>query len=296
MTAWTTLLRTVWVSCLRSASNNQMEVKGFISQHVQIKQLYKKVRFLVILGSASNMLLGTAFISRYIRRISPTAGTISLVNSSPAATSEAAEGGSVIAVQNENHREPVGASCIIARSVRLLPTSKILLRVKKLAGGTHQVETHNNSTKMFSATPWRSQAEGHWNDGTHTATGGQCLKICSKMYDKHFDKRVRRYSILKVGNWVYLGWPPVWKKTTNESVSEDPSRKLASKKEGPYRVTKVHMHTVMINVKKLHNITSIDRVILASEAQRTSEAATQAGSPTELDGQTSIGDKRNSRE
>lgn len=55
-------------------------------------------------------------------------------------------------------------------------------------------------------------------------------------------------------------------------------------------------HTVTLDVKGLHNTVSIDRVALALEAQRMSEANTLAGSPIEIDNQPSIDDKGNLRE
>lgn len=90
--------------------------------------------------------------------------------------------------------------------------------------------------------------------------------------------------------------PPVWKKPTTESAIEDLSRRLVSKKKGPYQVIKVHGHAVTIAVKGLYNTVPIDRVTLTLEEQRTSEATTQVGSPTELDDQPSIDDEGNSRE
>lgn len=55
-------------------------------------------------------------------------------------------------------------------------------------------------------------------------------------------------------------------------------------------------HTVTIDIKGVHNTISIDKVTLASKARRMSEAATQVGSPTEIDDQPSVDDKGNSRE
>lgn len=83
-----------------------------------------------------------------------------------------------------------------------------------------------------------------------------------------------------------------WKKTTNESTSEDPSRKLAIKKEGIYRVFKAHGQTITIDVLKLHNTVSVDRVALAPETQQMLETTTQARSPTKIDDQLSVHDKK----
>lgn len=52
--------------------------------------------------------------------------------------------------------------------------------------------------------------------------------------------------------------------------------RLAPKEDDPYRVINVHGQTIMIDNKGLHNTVSIYRVVLASEAQRTSKATTQA--------------------
>lgn len=60
-----------------------MEVKGFIGLHLQITQLHKKVGFLGVLSLATNMLLGTVFISHDTGRILPKTETISHINASP---------------------------------------------------------------------------------------------------------------------------------------------------------------------------------------------------------------------
>lgn len=95
------------------------------------------------------------------------------------------------------------------------------------------------------------------------------VEVVQKTYAWPFNKRVLRYPIFRAGDWVYLNRPSVWKGMTTESTSEDPLRKLASKKEGSYQAIKLIGHTVMINVKDLHNTLRIDRVALASKAQRT---------------------------
>lgn len=48
VTAWTPLVWTVKASHVRSVCNNPMEAKGFISSHLQIRQILEKVVFLVV--------------------------------------------------------------------------------------------------------------------------------------------------------------------------------------------------------------------------------------------------------
>lgn len=84
----------------------------------------------------------------------------------------------------------------------------------------------------------------------------------------------------------------VWKKTITESVVEDSSRTLASKKECLYQVIKVCGPTGTIVVRRLHSTVSIDKVILGSEIQRTSKPTTHIRSPAEIGDQPSNGDKR----
>lgn len=102
-------------------------------------------------------------------------------------------------------------------------------------------------------------------------------KTAQESYARHFGKRVRRYPVFRIGDWVYLDRPPVWKKTAAEKISEAPSRKLAPKKGGPYRVLKVQRHTVTIDLKGIHKIVSIDGVTLATtatEVPRTADETT----------------------
>lgn len=58
----------------------------------------------------------------------------------------------------------------------------------------------------------------------------------------------------------------------------------------------MHRHTVTTDVKGFHSTVSVDRVTRASEAQRTLEATTQAGSTTKIGHQPSVDDGENSRE
>lgn len=130
--------------CLRLASNNSAEADGFISLRLRIGRLREKVGSLVVPGLSTNMLVSTAFIRRYTKRISLEAETTNPVKLRPVTTAEAAEGCSALNVEKNEHRERVEAPRVIARSVRLSPMSETPLRVKTFAAGIHLVESGDN--------------------------------------------------------------------------------------------------------------------------------------------------------
>lgn len=91
------------------------------------------------------------------------------------------------------------------------------------------------------------------------------VEVPQKVYARHFNRGVKHYPTFRVVDWVYVNRAPVWKKIATESATEVPSRKLARKKEGPYRVIKVHGHPAMFDGKGMCNTVSRDRVTLAPE-------------------------------
>lgn len=145
------LLQTVKISCLRSASNDSMEVKGFISLPVQKWSLYKKAGFVVVPGLTSNLLLGSSSISLFIEKISPRAGTISPISSGPVAIAEAAKKRLAMQVESDEHQKPVEEPCVITQSVRLPPMSETFVQVKASAGEIYSVETYKNLARRHQA-------------------------------------------------------------------------------------------------------------------------------------------------
>lgn len=91
MTAWTPVLQTGNASCIRPASNNPMKSKRFISLYLQRGLLHANVGLLKVPGLVSNIFLGRAFFSRYIKKILPKAGTIKTVSSSLVAISRGSQ-------------------------------------------------------------------------------------------------------------------------------------------------------------------------------------------------------------
>lgn len=132
------------VSHLWFASINQMEVRGVVSLRLHIGQPHEKVRLLVVPGMATNMLLGIAFISRYIKKISSKAETISSVKSSPVAITGAAEGSLSMAVESDEQRESAEPQGVIARSVTISPMGETFVQIKLSARRIDLVEHHNN--------------------------------------------------------------------------------------------------------------------------------------------------------
>lgn len=151
MTPWTSLSRTVKASRLWSASNSPMEVPAYLSLPLQIVQRHGIVEFLVVPGSAMNMLLGSAFISRYTEKISPKAGTIRSVRSTLAAIAVATEESPPKAVENDKRREPIEVPCGTARSNRLLPTIKLSYESSRQLGDSSSRELRQLSRQTSDA-------------------------------------------------------------------------------------------------------------------------------------------------
>lgn len=107
MTAGTLLIPEVKSRHLRWASNNLMEIWRFLSLHLQIRQLLEKVRILVVPDLATNMLSITASISRYTVKLFLKAGSISPVNTGPAAIAESTKNIPAMTVGSTKCCEPV---------------------------------------------------------------------------------------------------------------------------------------------------------------------------------------------
>lgn len=122
------------------------------------------------------------------------------------------------------------------------------------------------------------------------------LEVAKEAWVGNFKKHVRRSLLFRISEWIYLNRPPVWKKTTTKSALEDLLRKLASKKEDPYRVINVQEHIAKFDVKKVHITISVDKLALALDAQRTSKATIWAESLAEIDDQPLASAKQNSCE
>lgn len=67
------------------------------------------------------------------------------------------------------------------------------------------------------------------------------------------------------GNGVYEDKPSAVRTQKGQKAGPDPARKLAQKKDGPYRTFVVQNHTLPVNIYGIHNVNSIDRVIRARE-------------------------------
>lgn len=126
-----------------------MEVKGIISLHLQMEQLHEKVKHLVVLGLTTDMLLDTSFISRYTRRFLPKAGSKNTKNLSSVAIAEAAEESPAMAVEIEDHGEPVEAPSVMSPLVRLSLVSKTLVWLRKSDGGTQLVQTQESLARKL---------------------------------------------------------------------------------------------------------------------------------------------------
>lgn len=129
VTAWTPSKRTVKIGRLWSASSSPFEVEEIIILLLQIEQPRKNVELLVIPGLATSMLLGTAFIGRYIVRCLPKAKTVSPVNSRPAAIAKAAKRSPTRAIYIDKQGEPVEVPCVITRLIRSLTMRGTFLRM-----------------------------------------------------------------------------------------------------------------------------------------------------------------------
>lgn len=113
-------------------------------------------------------------------------------------------------------------------------------------------------------------------------------EVAQRAYAKPFNKEIRRCTLFRNGDKVYLDRSVVWKKTTAECAFEDPTRKLALKKEVPYRVTNAYGHAVTIDANRLHCMIFIKKVALSSVGHRIIEAAVPVRIFTENDKNTQI--------
>lgn len=66
---------------LQTASSFSFEVVGMVTTERQIRQLQKKAGILFVLELATSVILGTAFIGKYIEVIRPNTGLIMLSDS-----------------------------------------------------------------------------------------------------------------------------------------------------------------------------------------------------------------------
>lgn len=79
--------------------------------------------------------------------------------------------------------------------------------------------------------------------------------------------------MFRIGDWVCIDRPPNLKKGRTETDTQDLSRKLVPKKDVPFRVQEVRNHKVAVDVKGIHNVVLIDRVISARAAEKPIPAA-----------------------
>lgn len=88
LSSWTPVVRAVTTSHVQSTSNNLIEVRKIISLHAQIRQVSNTVEMILVSGLSTTMLLGTASIVWYIKKVSPRTRKINPVSSVPAADTD----------------------------------------------------------------------------------------------------------------------------------------------------------------------------------------------------------------
>lgn len=113
------------------------------------------------------------------------------------------------------------------------------------------------------------------SDSVAKTAGGSCA--CP------LHKRVSHRPVFRIGDWVYVEKPPVTKQREAKSAAKDPSRKLASKKDGPCRV--LRDHTLTIDIRVAHIFVSNHRVTLARTHQE-AEPATEVSQGERANGST----------
>lgn len=101
------------------------------SLYAQIRKLHEEVRFLEVPSLATNTLLGTTVISRYVEKISPQAYTIGPVNSKPVTFVEAAMETPAKPAEIAEYPEPANVPCVMAPAVKLSPIKERFVESKR---------------------------------------------------------------------------------------------------------------------------------------------------------------------
>lgn len=116
-----------------------------------IVQLHENVGLLAVLCSATNIVLGTVAISRYIKNISLNAEIIRTVHSGPVAIAEVDEKSLDMAARNSEQQNRGETTCVIARLIKSSPVRKTFVRVVTSAGKIHLAKTCGNLAETHQA-------------------------------------------------------------------------------------------------------------------------------------------------
>lgn len=149
LAAWSPSIETVKTGCIWSASSAPLEVKRVISLEAQMRQLHKKIGFLVVPSLATNLILGTAFIGKYVEEIRSKLNIITPMNTSPVAIVNATYRNHVLTVESHNSQgqpDQLAAEqpCVVTRVTKLAPVSEKIMEVNNSARVNHLVSTHEH--------------------------------------------------------------------------------------------------------------------------------------------------------
>lgn len=146
---WLPSIERVKTISLRWAENFPFEVVQMVTMKLQIGQLRKEGWFLAALELATNVILKTAFIGKYIEVVSSKNGLTTLSISSPVATIDETLRDHIINISEENVPEESRdstdeRSCVVHRVATFPSMRGTTVQVKKFYLGRQLVKTHKN--------------------------------------------------------------------------------------------------------------------------------------------------------
>lgn len=135
---------------LQTAVAPSFKAVGMVSTRFQREQLRRKVRFLVVSEQVTNVILGMAFIVKYIEGISPKPGSISPCDSSPVAVVDETRHDCIVDVlvtnvTPEDKNSTDEHSWVVSRKTKLSPMGVTTVQSKTLYGGIQLVTSSRNS-------------------------------------------------------------------------------------------------------------------------------------------------------